>query len=207
MGFATSTFLDKDFTVDNALFEKLKVKTLATWEELELRAALSDTSIDMRIFSFMLVGALFYESIDKIVLHAFETPCIDKLFTSCEVLELIYKVYPPMLKARMYSGVKCWLDFASAKGDTDALQRYHMSDLNGYDARRHALLKLADAKFPLTVVEFYNAHRKELQAIDSYFELWLLKTWSQRKSPEGKQIYEALARLHADSLNVKKFMN
>lgn len=201
------TFLDKDFKVDKALFEKLKVRTLTSWEELEIRATMAGIDLDKRIFGFMLVGASFYENIHKMVLHAFETPCIDRFFDTYELLELIYKIYSPLAETRTYSGKEAWLDFADAAGDTNALQRYYLSGLRIDNMRRYELLTLIDAKFPLVVVEFYNAHRKELQAIDGKFEVWLLMVWSQRKSPEGKQIYDALAKLHDDDTNVKKFLN
>ena len=51
-----TTFLDKNFKVDETLFERLKVKTLTTWEELELRCAMSGVELDEHVFPFILVG-------------------------------------------------------------------------------------------------------------------------------------------------------
>ena len=201
-----TTFLDKNFKVDETLFERLKVKTLTTWEELELRCAMSGVELDEHVFAFILVGSLFSDDLFKLVLHAFETPCIDKFFATTEMLELIYKVYSPLEESRTYSGLEAWLEFASL-GTMDLLYSYCQQGLLRDNQRRYQLFTLADTKFPLIVVEFFDKHHRELAFIDKHFETWLISKWSKRTSPQAKQIYAALLALQDNEQKLRKFMN
>ena len=201
-----TTFLDKDYKVDETLFEKLKVKSLTTWEELELRCVMSGVELDEHVFAFILVGSLFSDDVFKLVLHAFETPCIDKFFETVEMLELIYKVYSPLEESRPYSGLEAWLEFASL-GTMDLLRTYSSSGLLRDNRRRYQLFTLADAKFPLIVVEFFDKHHRELAFIDKHFATWLISKWSKRTSPRAKQIYAALLALQDNEQKLRKFMN
>ena len=200
------TFLDKEYKVDETLFEKLKVKSLTSWEELELRCAMSGVELDEHVFAFILVGSLFSDDLFKLVLHAFETPCIDKFFATTEMLELIYKVYSPLEESRTYSGLEAWLEFASL-GTMDLLRTYSSSGLLRDNQRRYQLLTLVDAKFPLIVVEFFDKHHRELAFIDKHFATWLISKWSKRTSPQAKQIYAALLALQDNEQKLRKFMN
>ena len=201
-----TTFLDKDYKVDETLFEKLKVKSLTTWEELELRCAISGVELDEHVFAFILVGSLFSDDLFKLVLHAFETPCIDKFFETVEMLELIYKVYSPLEESRPYSGLEAWLEFASL-GTMDLLRTYSSSGLLRDNQCRYKLLTLVDAKFPLIVIEFFDKHYRELAFIDKHFAPWLIRKWSKRTSPQAKQIYSALLALQDNERKLCKFMN
>ena len=201
-----TTFLDKDYKVDETLFEKLKVKSLTTWEELELRCAMSGVELDEHVFAFILVGSLFSDDLFKLVLHAFETPCIDKFFETVEMLELIYKVYSPLEESRPYSGLEAWLEFASL-GTMDLLRTYSSSGLLRDNQCRYKLLTLVDAKFPLIVIEFFDKHHRELAFIDKHFAPWLIRKWSKRTSPQAKQIYAALLALQDNEQKLRKFMN
>ena len=201
-----TTFLDKDYKVDETLFEKLKVKSLTTWEELELRCAMSGVELDEHVFAFILVGSLFSDDLFKLVLHAFETPCIDKFFETVEMLELIYKVYSPLEESRPYSGLEAWLEFASL-GTMDLLRTYSSSGLLRDNQRRYKLLTLVDAKFPLIVIEFFDKHQRELAFIDKHFAPWLIRKWSKRTSPQAKQIHAALLALQDNERKLCKFMN
>ena len=201
-----TTFLDKDYKVDETLFEKLKVKSLTTWEELELRCAMSGVELDEHVFAFILVGSLFSDDLFKLVLHAFETPCIDKFFETVETLELIYKVYSPLEESRPYSGLEAWLEFASL-GTMDLLRTYSSSGLLRDNQCRYKLLTLVDAKFPLIVIEFFDKHHRELAFIDKHFAPWLIRKWSKRTSPQAKKIYAALLALQDNERKLCKFMN
>ena len=201
-----TTFLDKDYKVDETLFEKLKVKSLTTWEELELRCAMSGVELDEHVFAFILVGSLFSDDLFKLVLHAFETPCIDKFFETVEMLELIYKVYSPLEESRPYSGLEAWLEFASL-GTMDLLRTYSSSGLLRDNQCRYKLLTLVDAKFPLIVIEFFDKHHRELAFIDKHFAPWLIRKWSKRTSPQAKKIYAALIALQDNERKLCKFMN
>ena len=201
-----TTFLDKDYKVDETLFERLKVKTLTTWEELELRCVMSGVELDEHVFAFILVGSLFSDDLFKLVLHSFETPCIDKFFATPEALELIYKVYSPLKETRTYSGQEAWLEFASL-GTMDLLHSYCQQGLLRDNQRRYQLLTLADAKFPLSVIEFFDKHHRELAFIDKHFAPWLISKWSKRTSPQAKQIYAALLAMQDNERKLCKFMN
>ena len=201
-----TTFLDKDYKVDETLFEKLKVKSLTSWEELELRCAMSGVELDKNVFAFILVGSLFSDDLFRLVLHAFETPCIDKFFATTEMLELIYKVYSPLEETRTYSGLEAWLEFSSL-GTIDLLRTYSSSGLLRDNQRRYQLLTLVDAKFPLIVIEFFDKHHRELAFIDKHFAPWLIRKWSKRTSFQAKQIYIALLTLQDNEQKLRKFMN
>lgn len=204
------TFFDEDIKIDEKLFNNFKLENIASWSHLELWCAIQNVEVNYEFFKGILCGINVISKLYDVILDAIcNTEFLDKYLNEAEVIEIIEKIFSPLIESRTFAAQEFWIEVAFNQAKNTYYNEYMSTGIIHDNYKKFQLLNAIFKKSPFAIIKFYDKHKMTIHRYDISFEKWLLKSFSviKDKSELHSKVYDALCIEEKKQNKLAMFMN